>query len=62
MGDVSPFDIENLHSRHSTLWAENGDSLSKIYTGTGALRSEYTRSGKVTWAGTYLLHANSGTS
>ncbi|CAG8655967.1 30604_t:CDS:10, partial [Racocetra persica] len=51
MGDISSFDIENLHSRHSTLWAENGDSLSKIYTGTGALRSEYTRSGKVTWAG-----------
>ncbi|CAG8712217.1 15292_t:CDS:2, partial [Racocetra fulgida] len=48
--DISQFDIESLYSRHSTLWAENGDSLSKIYTGTGALRSEYTRSGKVTWA------------
>ncbi|RIB17656.1 Endonuclease/exonuclease/phosphatase [Gigaspora rosea] len=51
IGDVSEYDIESLQSRHSILWAENGDSLSKIYTGTGALRSEYTRSGKVTWAG-----------
>ncbi|CAG8567321.1 14780_t:CDS:10, partial [Cetraspora pellucida] len=51
MGNISQSDIESLHSRHSILWAENGDSLSKIYTGTGALRSEYTRSGKVTWAG-----------
>ncbi|KAF0414452.1 DNase I-like protein [Gigaspora margarita] len=51
MGDISEYDIESLQSQHSILWAENGDSLSKIYTGTGALRSEYTRSGKVTWAG-----------
>ncbi|CAJ0761633.1 5962_t:CDS:10 [Entrophospora sp. SA101] len=35
--------LESLNSRHSHLWAENGDSLSKIYAGTGALKSEYTR-------------------
>ncbi|CAJ0750589.1 20285_t:CDS:1, partial [Entrophospora sp. SA101] len=34
--------LESLNSRHSHLWAENGDSLSKIYAGTGALKSEYT--------------------
>lgn len=37
--------------RHSTLWADNGDALSKIYAGTGALKSSYTRSGKMSLAG-----------
>ncbi|KAL4911636.1 hypothetical protein BDW74DRAFT_11225 [Aspergillus multicolor] len=37
--------------RHSTLWADNGDALSKIYAGTGALRSSYTRHGKMSLAG-----------
>ncbi|CAI2179303.1 19761_t:CDS:10 [Funneliformis geosporum] len=44
-------DTDSLFSRHSYLWAENGDSLSKIYAGTGALKSEFTRSGKLTWSG-----------
>ncbi|KAG9307113.1 hypothetical protein G9A89_016941 [Geosiphon pyriformis] len=43
--------IEMLYSCHSHLWAENGDSLSKIYAGTGALKSQFTRSGKLTLAG-----------
>ncbi|GBB91089.1 hypothetical protein RclHR1_01820018 [Rhizophagus clarus] len=47
----SIYDTESLFSRHSYLWAENGDSLSKIYAGTGALKSEFTRSGKLTWSG-----------
>jgi hypothetical protein len=33
------------------IWANNGDALSYIYTGTGALKSSYTRSGKRTIAG-----------
>lgn len=37
--------------RHSTLWADNGDSLSKIYAGTGALKTSFTRSGKMSLAG-----------
>ena len=32
-------------ARHSTLWADNGDGLSMIYTGTGALKSSHTRHG-----------------
>jgi len=39
--------------RHSTLWADNGDALSKIYAGTGALKSSYTRHGKMSLAGTF---------
>lgn len=41
--------LENLVARHSHLWAENGDGLSKIYAGTGALKSAFTRTGKVTF-------------
>ncbi|KAK4500341.1 hypothetical protein PRZ48_008530 [Zasmidium cellare] len=39
-------------ARHGTLWADNGDQLSKIYAGTGALKSSFTRSGKMSLAGT----------
>ncbi|KAG5517864.1 hypothetical protein PMAC_000318 [Pneumocystis sp. 'macacae'] len=34
-------------SEHSIVWADNGDALSKIYTGTGALKSGFTRRGKM---------------
>ncbi|KAB8240151.1 SacI homology domain-containing protein [Aspergillus flavus] len=37
--------------KHSTLWADNGDALSKIYAGTGALKSSFTRYGKMSIAG-----------
>jgi adenine-specific DNA methylase len=33
------------------MWADNGDELSRIYTGTGALKSGFTRTGKRTLAG-----------
>lgn len=39
--------------RHSSLWADNGDSLSKTYAGTGALKTSFTRSGKMSLAGTF---------
>lgn len=37
--------------RHSSLWADNGDNLSRIYAGTGALKSSFTRHGKMSLAG-----------
>lgn len=40
-----------IQMRHSTLWADNGDALSKIYAGTGALKSSFTRHGKMSLAG-----------
>ncbi|KAG6916702.1 hypothetical protein DXG01_005651 [Tephrocybe rancida] len=40
-----------LWAYHRELWAENGDALSRIYAGTGALNTSYTRSGKRTLAG-----------
>ncbi|KAF9973946.1 inositol polyphosphate 5-phosphatase [Actinomortierella ambigua] len=42
--------LYSLFAQHSDLWAQNGDNLSKIYTGTGALKSEVTRSGKMSLA------------
>ena len=38
-------------NRHGTLWADNGDALARIYAGTGALKSSFTRSGKMSLAG-----------
>ncbi|WFD47394.1 phosphoinositide 5-phosphatase [Malassezia furfur] len=36
---------EALWPLHGRLWAENGDTLSQISTGTGSLNSDYMRSG-----------------
>ncbi|EIN10872.1 inositol polyphosphate phosphatase [Punctularia strigosozonata HHB-11173 SS5] len=41
----------SLWTYHRELWAENGDALSRIYAGTGALNTSFTRSGKRTLAG-----------
>lgn len=40
-----------LWNHHRELWAENGDALSRLYAGTGALNTSYTRTGKRTLAG-----------
>lgn len=37
--------------RHSSVWADNGDNLSRIYAGTGALKTSLTRHGKASLAG-----------
>ncbi|KZT13014.1 DNase I-like protein [Laetiporus sulphureus 93-53] len=41
----------SLWSNHREAWAENGDTLSRIYAGTGALNTSFTRTGKRTLAG-----------
>lgn len=40
-----------MWAAHRELWADNGDRLSKIYAGTGALNTSATRTGKKTFAG-----------
>nr|XP_031862893.1 uncharacterized protein CI109_001367 [Kwoniella shandongensis]KAA5529965.1 hypothetical protein CI109_001367 [Kwoniella shandongensis] len=40
-----------IWTAHRELWADNGDRLSKIYAGTGAINTSATRSGKKTFAG-----------
>lgn len=42
---------QDLWTRHSSMWADNGDALSRIYAGTGALKSSFTRHGKMSIAG-----------
>ena len=43
--------LSDFWMRHSIVWADNGDALSKIYAGTGALKSSFTRHGKMSLAG-----------
>ncbi|CAK7897513.1 polyphosphatidylinositol phosphatase Inp53p [[Candida] anglica] len=45
------FSPEDLLSKHNALWADNGDAISQIYTGTNALKSSFSRSGKMNLAG-----------
>ena len=47
-----------IHPRYTTLekvfknvWANNADALSVLYSGTGALKTDFTRTGKRTTAG-----------
>lgn len=40
-----------FYNRHNSLWADNGDQISQIYTGTNALKSSFSRSGKMSFAG-----------
>lgn len=35
-----------LHFQYKNLWADNGDTIAIQYTGTGALKSDFTRTGK----------------
>ena len=51
LGHRGEYAAADFWVRHSTLWADNGDLLSKIYAGTGALKSSYTRHGKMSLAG-----------
>ena len=37
--------------KFNTLWANNGDQISQIYTGTNALKSSFSRKGKMSIAG-----------
>lgn len=41
----------DIWSRHNIMWADNGDQLSQIYAGTNALKTSYTRSGRMGLAG-----------
>lgn len=43
--------LSDFWMKHSSLWADNGDALSRIYAGTGALKSSFTRHGKMSLAG-----------
>lgn len=42
---------QDIWTKHNFLWADNGDQLSQIYAGTNALKTSFTRSGKMNFAG-----------
>ena len=42
---------EDYVSSFNSLWADNGDWLSRIYAGTGALKTSFTRTGKTSLMG-----------
>lgn len=43
--------FEEMSNKHNVLWADHGDAISQIYTGTNALKSSFSRSGKMNFAG-----------
>ncbi|KAJ1657520.1 Inositol-1,4,5-trisphosphate 5-phosphatase 1 [Dispira simplex] len=45
--------LDIIYREHTQLWVENGDRLSRLYAGTGALRSNVLKSGKSTLAGLF---------
>ncbi|WFD08063.1 phosphoinositide 5-phosphatase [Malassezia vespertilionis] len=47
----APAQHDALWRAHGHLWAENGDALSQISTGTGSLNSGFTRGAKKSFAG-----------
>ncbi|CCD25588.1 uncharacterized protein NDAI_0F02700 [Naumovozyma dairenensis CBS 421] len=44
-------DDQDFAIKLNTLWADNGDQISQIYTGTNALKSSFSRKGKMSLAG-----------
>lgn len=46
--------VAALWQKHQTLWADHGDRLLQMYTGTNALKSSFTRLGKMSLAGALL--------
>lgn len=44
-------DESDIIIQHNTLWADHGDMISQIYTGTNALKSSFSRKGKMSFAG-----------
>ncbi|KAI1385048.1 SacI homology domain-containing protein [Hypoxylon trugodes] len=61
LGHRGEFAASDFWMRHSTLWADNGDALSRIYAGTGALKSSFTRHGKMSLAGAFADARKSAT-
>ncbi len=56
-----PFDPFNavLESYFKNMWGEVGDCMSKCYSGTGALKSDFTKTGKRTYKGAIRDGVNS---
>lgn len=49
-----PFESGQLETIFRNLWTDNGDQLSILYTGTKALKTDFTRTGKRTFKGALM--------
>uniref|UniRef100_A0A6B2KZX6 SAC domain-containing protein n=1 Tax=Arcella intermedia TaxID=1963864 RepID=A0A6B2KZX6_9EUKA len=49
--NLNPAEFKQVESVMRLVWADNGDALSIAYAGTGAMRSDHTRTGKTTTKG-----------
>jgi len=47
----SSYSAPNFDKKYKEIWADNADTISFQYTGTGALKNDFTRTGKRTWQG-----------
>ncbi|KAI9712167.1 MAG: hypothetical protein M1812_007005 [Candelaria pacifica] len=57
----SASDDTNFEALFRNIWADNADIVSKSYSGTGALKTDFTRTGKRTRAGAFQDFQNSVT-
>ena len=57
----SPFEDAIFESLFRNVWADNADTVSKSYSGTGALKTDFTRTGNRTKKGALQDGANSVT-
>lgn len=59
----SPFEKlpQDLEEKFRTCWSDNADRMSNLYTGTPALKTDFTRTGKRTYRGAFNDGINSVT-
>ena len=58
-GDVLSSPFKSFERIFKALWADHADAMSKLYSGTGALKTDFTRTGKRTAAGAMADGQNS---
>ncbi|AAS53126.1 AER447Cp [Eremothecium gossypii ATCC 10895] len=56
---VSWKEDSTLLNEFQNFWADNADAISKAYSGTGALKTDFTRTGKRTYMGAFQDFVNS---
>ncbi|KAF8584507.1 hypothetical protein K439DRAFT_1646925 [Ramaria rubella] len=52
-------DFQAFLNKYRNMWADHADSISRAYSGTGALKTDFTRTGKRTFKGLFQDGVNS---
>ena len=58
-GNVLEIPVKKFESIYKTIWANNANMMSRLYAGTGALKVDFTKTGKRTLQGMYNDGVNS---